>query len=115
MPTTETTLKDTAITTLLAIRDTAAADLAVMPAHKEGSEWAADRYRDVAWANRQLARLEAEKAAADPYEGLSYNDRTEVENADYLWNESQRAIEEARIAKEARERPLTIDDPEMPF
>lgn len=45
------------------IRDTAAMDLAVMPTFKQGSEWHLDRQRDVDWANRQLARLEADPAA----------------------------------------------------
>ncbi len=60
MTMTETTLKDTAIATLIQIRDTAALDLAVMPSHKQGSEWARDRIADIAWANRQLERLGAE-------------------------------------------------------
>lgn len=45
------------IASLLAIRASAAADLAVMPSHKDGSEWARDRYRDIAWCNRQLERM----------------------------------------------------------
>jgi hypothetical protein len=52
-----TTLRSQAIAELLSIRDTAAADLAMMPAAMAGSEWARDRYADVEWANRQLANL----------------------------------------------------------
>jgi hypothetical protein len=51
------TLRSQAIAELLAIRDSAAMDLAVMPTAKENSEWARDRYADVDWCNRALARL----------------------------------------------------------
>jgi hypothetical protein len=51
------TLRSQAIDTLLAIRASAAAELAVMPTAKQGSEWARDRYQDVQWCNRALARL----------------------------------------------------------
>jgi hypothetical protein len=57
------TLRSQAIATLLSIRDTAAADLAMMPAHKQGSEWARDRVGDVDRANRQLERLGVGPAA----------------------------------------------------
>jgi hypothetical protein len=57
MATTPETTRDKTIAELLTIRSSAASDLAMMPAAKEGSEWARDRYNDVAYCNRQLERL----------------------------------------------------------
>jgi hypothetical protein len=51
------TLRSQAIAELLAIRDSAAAELATMPSAKQASEWAVDRYQDVQWCNRALSRL----------------------------------------------------------
>jgi hypothetical protein len=52
-----TDARQRSIRTLLQIRESAAQDLATMPGHKDGSEWAQDRYRDIEFCNRQLARL----------------------------------------------------------
>lgn len=52
-----TTGREAQIRQLLEIRRSAAMDLAVMPASKQGSEWATDRERDLAYCNRQLTRL----------------------------------------------------------
>jgi hypothetical protein len=52
-----TTRRDETLATLIEIRRSAAADLACMPSIKEGSEWARDRERDLAWASRKLANL----------------------------------------------------------
>lgn len=57
------TKRDETIKQLRDILNSAAEDLAIMPGHKQGSEWHLDRQRDVDFARRQLARLEANPAA----------------------------------------------------
>jgi hypothetical protein len=52
-----TDARERSIRTLLEIRESAAQDLAIMPSFREGTEWAQDRYNDIAACNRQLARL----------------------------------------------------------
>jgi hypothetical protein len=62
--TTQTTTRERQIETYRQIRESACEDIRTATHHKVGTQWMADRIRDIEWANRQLVRLGAIPAMA---------------------------------------------------